>query len=250
MNKLQKTIKAIRLIFKNPYLLNNVLNSPDIWKEHVIKNYNLNNGLPLVHSEDLFLNNENCVKPYSFTDGGSLITDILLLKNAAASFNKCLFFEFGTWRGETTANVASVAKKCFTLNLSDEEMKSLHLSQDYINQIGLFSKEKENITHLKGNSLTFNYSELSTKFDLIFIDIDMLSVDDSAVSKVIMHISRAPVVTMTNVRLKDIEFDEAGVAPIGHLKKPISRFELFKISLEILDSKKLKILSDGTLKIK
>ena len=88
------------------------------------------------------------------------------------------------------------------------------------------------------------------KFDMIFIDIDMLSVDDSAVSKVMVNVSRAPVVTMTKVRLKDIEFDEAGVAPIGHLKKPISRFELFKISLEVLDSKKLKILSDGTLKIK
>ncbi|MEN8304178.1 MAG: hybrid sensor histidine kinase/response regulator [Campylobacterota bacterium] len=88
------------------------------------------------------------------------------------------------------------------------------------------------------------------KFDMIFIDIDMLSVDDSAVSKVIANISRAPVVTMTKVRLKDIEFDEAGVVPVGHLKKPISRFELFKVSLEVLDSKKLKILSDGTLKIK
>ncbi len=88
------------------------------------------------------------------------------------------------------------------------------------------------------------------KFDMIFIDIDMLSVDDSAVSKVIANISRAPVVTLTKVRLKDIDFDEAGVAPIGHLKKPISRFELFKVSLEVLDSKKLKILSDGTLKIK
>ena len=90
----------------------------------------------------------------------------------------------------------------------------------------------------------------SKKFDLIFIDIDMLSVDDSAVSKVIVNMSRAPVVTMTKVRLKDIEFDEAGIIPVGHLKKPISRFELFKISLEILDSKKLKILSDGSLKIK
>lgn len=88
------------------------------------------------------------------------------------------------------------------------------------------------------------------KFDMIFIDIDMLSVDDSAVSKVIVNMSRAPVVTLTNVRLKNIDFDEDGVKPVGHLKKPISRFELFKISLEVLDSKKLKILSDGTLKIK
>lgn len=88
------------------------------------------------------------------------------------------------------------------------------------------------------------------KFDVIFIDIDMLIVDDSAVSKVIAKMSRAPVITLTNVRLKDISFDEDGVKPAGHLKKPISKFELFKISLEVLDSKSLKILSDGTLKIK
>lgn len=88
------------------------------------------------------------------------------------------------------------------------------------------------------------------KFDMIFIDIDMLSVDESAVSKVIANMSRAPVVTLTNVRLKDVSFDKDGVKPVGHLKKPISRFELFKISLEVLDSKSLKVLSDGTLKIK
>ena len=88
------------------------------------------------------------------------------------------------------------------------------------------------------------------KIDMIFIDIDMLSVDDSAVSKVLVNISRAPVVTLTNVRLKDIDFDKDGITPVGHLKKPISRFELFKISLDVLESKKTKILSDGTLKIK
>lgn len=111
--------------------------------------------------------------------------------------------------------------------------------QDTAVEISSFTNTREAITVLKNK-----------KFDMIFIDIDMLSVDDSAVSKVIVNMSRAPVVTLTNVRLKDVEFDEAGVAPIGHLKKPISRFELFKISLEVLDSKKVKILSDGTLKIK
>ncbi len=90
----------------------------------------------------------------------------------------------------------------------------------------------------------------SKKFDMIFIDIEMLIVDDSAVSKVIENISRALVVTLTNTRIKNIYFNEDGVKPVGHLKKPISRFELFKISLEVLDSKKVKILSDGTLKIK
>lgn len=88
------------------------------------------------------------------------------------------------------------------------------------------------------------------KFDMILIDIDMLSVDESAVSKVIANMSRAPVVTLTKIRLKDVSFAEGGVKPVGHLKKPVSRFELFKISLEVLESKSLKILSDGSLKIK
>ncbi len=170
MSKLSKALKAIGLILKKPILLNTVLNTPDVWNEYVLKKYQKTTGLPVVKPEQLFDITEKTVSPYSFTEGGSLITDILLLKNAAASFNNCFFFEFGTWRGETSANIASVAKKCFTLNLSDEEMKALNLSQDYINQIGLFSEEKENIVHLKGNSLTFNYSELNTKFDLIFID--------------------------------------------------------------------------------
>ncbi len=88
------------------------------------------------------------------------------------------------------------------------------------------------------------------KFDIIFMDINMLSVDDSVVSKMLVSVSRAPVVTLTGIRLKDIVFDEHGVIPVGHLKKPIARVELFKISLDVLESKKLKILSDGTLKIK
>ncbi|MEA3370418.1 MAG: hybrid sensor histidine kinase/response regulator [Campylobacterota bacterium] len=111
--------------------------------------------------------------------------------------------------------------------------------QDTAVEVDVFSNTREAIKNLQNK-----------KFDMIFIDIDMLSVDESAVSKVIANISRAPVVTLTSVRLKDIDFIEGGVKPVGHLKKPISRFELFKISLEVLDSKSVKILSDGTLKIK
>lgn len=170
MSKISKALKAFKLILKNPSLLNNILNSSDEWEKYVINKYHLNNGLPVVRPEQLFNNTEKTVFPYSFTDGGSLITDILLLKNAAASFEQCHFFEFGTWRGEAVANVASVAKKCFTLNLSEKEMLELNLSYDYINQIGLFSKSLDNIIHLQGNSTTFDFKALNKKFDLVFID--------------------------------------------------------------------------------
>ncbi|MDF1884149.1 response regulator, partial [Sulfurimonas sp. SAG-AH-194-C21] len=74
------------------------------------------------------------------------------------------------------------------------------------------------------------------KFDLIFIDVNILSVDENAVSKVIAKMSKAPVVSLTSASIKDIAFVKDGVDIVGHLKKPISKVELFKISLKILNS--------------
>ena len=75
------------------------------------------------------------------------------------------------------------------------------------------------------------------KVDLIFIDIDILTVDDGAVSKVLKTVSRAFVVTLTDKRVKDVVFVDSGVKPVGHLKKPISKLELFKVTLKILNAK-------------
>lgn len=79
----------------------------------------------------------------------------------------------------------------------------------------------------------------SKKFDLIFIDINILSIDENAVSKVIASMSKAPVVSLTSVSLKEIDFVEGGARIIGHLKKPISKVELFKISLKALNNSEL-----------
>ncbi len=72
--------------------------------------------------------------------------------------------------------------------------------------------------------------------DLILIDVDMLSIDDGAVSKVMKTVTKAPVITLTSTRLKDIVFQDGGIKPIGHLKKPLVKIELFKILLKILNS--------------
>lgn len=74
------------------------------------------------------------------------------------------------------------------------------------------------------------------KIDLIFIDIDIFSIDENAVSKVIAKMSQAPVVTLTQTSVKDIAFEEGGAKVIGHLKKPISRVELFKVAVKELNS--------------
>jgi len=73
-------------------------------------------------------------------------------------------------------------------------------------------------------------------FNIIFIDIHMLSNDDNALYKVITKMSRAFVVSLTDESVKDIHFPANSSRLVGHLKKPVSKLELFKISMKILNN--------------
>lgn len=170
MKKFTKTFRAIFEILKNPWLLNNVLSDDIIWSNRLSKKYNLTNGFSVIEINHLFPNFKVTLKTFSFLEGGSLPTDIAILKLLALRIKNCSYFEIGTWRGESVVNIAEVAKECYTLNLSKDEILSLGLSEKYANLHGFFSKGKENIIHLEGNSLTYNFKNLNKKFDLIFID--------------------------------------------------------------------------------
>jgi predicted O-methyltransferase YrrM len=172
MKKIVKFLKGIFLIIKNPWLLNNVINDNNEWKKYTRKKYNLEMGLPVITFSDLFKDFTVTLNTYSFLGGGSLPTDIALLKKLAETIDNCRFFEIGTWRGESVINVSENAKSCATLNLSKHELEKLGLNDRYINQVGLYSKADKKITHLEGNSMNFNYESLNQKYDLIFIDGD------------------------------------------------------------------------------
>ncbi|NPA66204.1 MAG: hypothetical protein GXO11_04900 [Epsilonproteobacteria bacterium] len=70
--------------------------------------------------------------------------------------------------------------------------------------------------------------------DAIFIDVNILTDDDNAVAKILMKISSAAVVTITSHRLKDVDFAD-GLKIAGHLMRPISIAELFKMTLEAIN---------------
>ncbi len=192
MNKITKALKATGHIIRNPWLLNRILQDPDIWKDRILRKYGLTNGLPLVYPDQLFGKDPGGeLSIFTFLDGGSLVTDIVLLKNLAAGFDRCSFFEIGTWRGESVANVSEVAAECFTLNLSDEQLRANNLGEEYISLQGYFSKGLKNVVHLRGNSRTFDFSSLGRKFDLIFIDgdhhYDFVREDTQKVFRYLVH---------------------------------------------------------------
>jgi predicted O-methyltransferase YrrM len=172
MNKLKKLARALTLIIKEPSLLNKVLDDVNVNKEQIIKNHNLPRGLKTIDITSLLPNFNETVEPYCSLDGGSTPLDLGLLKGLARSKTDCNYFEIGTWRGESAANVASVAKQCTTLNLPDSAMLQMGLDKNYIGMHRFFSTGLKNVTHIQANSQTFDYSSLNQKFDLIFVDGD------------------------------------------------------------------------------
>jgi len=72
--------------------------------------------------------------------------------------------------------------------------------------------------------------------DLIFIDVEILNIDDGAVSKVIASTTKAFIVPLVQGRVKEVDAFTFMLTPSGYLKKPISKTELFKLSLRLLNS--------------
>lgn len=172
MNKVQKGFRALKLLIKHPYLLNLVLESEDVYKEELSKKYGLANGLPLLPLEELFPGFQETVSPYAYLSGATMPIDIALLKSIARRQNSQSYFEIGTWRGESVANVASVVPDCVTLNLSRKEILTFSDDPNYADAHEMFSKNLDNVTHLHGNSQTFDFAPYHRQYDLVFIDGD------------------------------------------------------------------------------
>ncbi len=170
MNKLQKVLQTIKLLIKKPSLINLIIDSDYKWDLYLQKNYPARQQLHSIDIEDIVPNYDSSLRFFSFLGGGSLPTDIILLKSLCSQIKNCSYFEIGTWRGESVANVADVATQCVTLNLSKQQTLNLGLSKKYVELHGYFSKVKKNVTHIFGDSLKYDFSTLAQKFDVIFID--------------------------------------------------------------------------------
>jgi predicted O-methyltransferase YrrM len=191
MNNLQKIFKAFKEIIKRPSLINLIVSNDYVWNDYLAKHYHSQTTLGVIDIEDLIPNFNEKLNTFAFLGGGSLPTDIILLKALSAQIKDCQYFEIGTWRGESVINVAEKAKECYTLNLSKKEIIDLGLPVEYAELHGFFSKGKKNIIHLEGNSLSYDFASLNKKFDLVFIDgnhkYDFVKNDTKKVFKHLLH---------------------------------------------------------------
>jgi len=167
-NPLKAAFKALYEIAKNPKLLNRILDDNEVWKNYVVKKHSkFANGFPVVEINELIPGFKETLEVVDFLGGGSTPPDLAIIKSLCKTIPECKYFEIGTWRGESSSNAADVCKECYTLNLPDTAFGGM-----YKEMFGFFSKKYSNITHLYGDSRTFDYAGLNKKFDVVFVDAD------------------------------------------------------------------------------
>lgn len=172
MNKIQKFTKAIGRIIKHPYLLNLVLQDEGSNKEDVIRKYGLADGLPVLEINELFPDFEEDALPYAYLSGATMPIDIALLRALAKRYDVYGYFEIGTWRGESVANMAGIVQHCVTFNLPKEDIIKLTGNPLYADLHGFFSKMLSNVEHLYGDSQTFDFKQHFGQYDMVFVDGD------------------------------------------------------------------------------
>ena len=172
MNKIQKFTKAIERIIRHPYLLNLVLQDESSNKEDVIQKYGLADGLPMVEINEFFPDFHEVAKPYAYLSGATMPIDIALLRALAKRYAVKDYFEIGTWRGESVANLAEVAEHCVTFNLPKEDIIKLTGNQRYADLHSFFSNDLANVEQLYGDSQTFDFAPHFGKYDMVFEDGD------------------------------------------------------------------------------
>lgn len=165
----------IKFCFTNTSrLLKNLYNfTRNMQKEnYTIKKYNLKQGLQSIDIMNFIQDKSHSVSNFTYLNGSSHITDIILLKSLASRFESCDYLEMGSWRGESIVNVAEVANKCISVSLSEQEMRDRNYNMSQVEVRNLFSKNIKNITNIEHDTLTFDFSPFYNSFDLVFIDAD------------------------------------------------------------------------------
>jgi predicted O-methyltransferase YrrM len=172
MPKLKTLWKIVHALASEPRRITRVLDMEREYQDHVVAKSGFRNGLPTIEWMDLFPDFEETIEPYSFLDGGSLPTDLALLKGLARKKQVRTYFEIGTWRGESVSNVARIAGQCISVSLSDDDMRRYGLSEQFITVHGFFSKKLSNVQHVRGDSRSLDYAPYAGQCDLVFIDAD------------------------------------------------------------------------------
>lgn len=172
MEKFKIAASAFWHLLKNPWLLRYAFDDQSYWQKRAGKKYGFDAGLPVLELIDFFQDSSETVAPFAFLGGGSMPTDLALIRALLRKYPTENYLEIGTWRGESVANAAPFVRNAYTVNLPDNTIRTLHNGEEYVRVLRQFSEKLPNVTHIQADSTSFDFKSLGVKFGLVFIDGD------------------------------------------------------------------------------
>lgn len=175
MRVVRLSFRFLALLLKHPsWFLKNLYNYTNDAgsKDHVTRVHGMEHGLPTVDLLELLPSLNDTIDHYSFLDGTSRPTDLLLLRGLAKKLNAKRYVEFGTWRGESLANVAPLVEEAVAITFSQAEMRAQGFPEGAVRAARCFSSGLPNVRVHEHNTQTFDFTALVGQCDLVFIDAD------------------------------------------------------------------------------
>lgn len=169
-----QTMQTFGYVVKHPYRSLSAL-----WREREKDRASSEITLPEIEMNEISGNRPVHLQVCGFLVGGSTVPDYALLK-AACEFcaqkhgddYQADYLEIGTWRGESIINVMESDKvsSAYSVTLSMESEKNSEVKKNA--NFFLTHYHSEKFHQIFANSMTFDFSTLKKKFDVIFIDGD------------------------------------------------------------------------------
>lgn len=172
--KIRALLNFIPVILNNPLKFINAIGmyvKYEVAAKKII-NFGFPKGLPFLDIVTLFPDFKIELSNLTYLDLASPNMDIGLVQLFAKKIPNCDYLEIGSLRGETIVNVLPHVKSVTSISLSPQEMRKMGFHPSMIDQDALFIKDNPSIKHIGHNSLTFDFTSLDKKYDLIFIDGD------------------------------------------------------------------------------
>jgi hypothetical protein len=116
--------------------------------------------------------NGDALPAFTFLDDTSTVLDLLLLRALVRRYGARTLLEIGTFRGEGALAVASAGAEVVTLSLPDDELLARGAPPSLVRAHRTLSSGQPNITHVFGDSATFDTGPYRDWADIVFIDAD------------------------------------------------------------------------------
>ncbi len=150
-----------------------------------VKNYKYRLRLPRLSYAAVVANEPITIIEPVDKPGGLTLEEIAIVSGICKKMDKCNIFELGAYRGRTTVNIAYNCQECkittFDLPLDNFDENGLEyklFTKDRIvaehDERGFFFRKypsyEDRITHIYGDSATFDFSPYFDSCDIVFID--------------------------------------------------------------------------------